>query len=41
MAEVRPRPPREPGSKAWGHVASLIGAHANVRHAVTHAGVMP
>ena len=27
-AEVRPRPPREPGGEAWSHVASLIGAHA-------------
>ena len=26
--EVRPRPPREPGSEAWSHVASLIGALA-------------
>ena len=28
MAEVRPMPPREPGSEAWSHGASLIGAHA-------------
>ena len=33
MAEVRPRPPREPGSEAWSHVASLIyRGTCNVRH---------